>query len=310
LAKRSFRMAALFGVIATLGVITLGDALGFVAARVQPTKLAAMEALWKNEPAPMSFNLLAFPNQAQQKDEDVVRVPYVLSILVTHSLAGTVPGIDALEKQAEVRIKNGIPAVLALKAISKNPHDAMAIAQFDAHKKDLGYGFLAQRYAPDLNNVTPAQIAKTAKDTIPAVAPVFWAFRIMVAFGLLMLAYFVIGMLYTLRNRVQDQRWFLMLAVLMIPVPFLADECGWLVAELGRQPWTVFGVLPTWMSASTHSVGYMIFSLTGFLLVYTTFLVVEMYLMVRAIHQGPSGTTHGGSQAPRPRLAPNLDLGG
>ena len=62
---------------------------------------------------------------------------------------------------------------------------------------------------------------------------------------------------------------------------------GWVTAEVGRQPWSVFGLLPTWMSASTHSVGYMAFSLIGFVLLYTVFIAVEMYLMVRAIRKGP-----------------------
>ena len=298
LAKRSFRMAALFGVLATMGVITLGDALGFVAARVQPTKLAAMEALWKSESAPMAFNLIAFPDQARQKNFGEVQVPDLLSLLVTHSFRGTVRGVDALERQAVGRIDNGIPAVLALKTLSKDPKDAAALAQFDAHKADLGYGFLVQRFAPDLNNVTPAQVKEAARDAIPPVAPVFWSFRVMVGLGLAMLAYFVLAALYTLRNRIQKKTWILKLAVWMIPVPFLADECGWLVAELGRQPWTVFGVLPTWMSASTHSVGYMVFSLSGFVALYSIFIAVEMYLMVRAIKQGPAEHGPGGPAAP------------
>ncbi len=96
-----------------------------------------------------------------------------------------------------------------------------------------------------------------------------------------------------MRNRIEHQRWFLKIAVWMIPVPFLACEFGWLVAELGRQPWTVYGVLPTWMSASTHSVGYMIFSLIGFVALYTAFIVAEMYLMVRAIRRGPEDADTG-----------------
>lgn len=305
LAKRSFRMAALFGVLATMGVITLGDALGFVAARVQPTKLAAMEGLWKSESAPMAFNLVAFPDQASQKNLGAVKIPDLLSLLVTHSFRGTVRGVDALERQAVRRIENGIPAVQALKTLSKDPKDAAALAQFDAHKADLGYGFLVQRFAPDLSNVTQAQLDEAARDAIPPVAPVFWSFRVMVGLGLAMLAFFVLATLYTLRNRIQKKTWILKLAVWMIPVPFLADECGWLVAELGRQPWTVFGVLPTWMSASTHSVGYMVFSLSGFVALYSIFIAVEMYLMVRAIKQGPAG--HGGPGdgpgQPRPTLA-------
>ncbi|WP_297903162.1 cytochrome ubiquinol oxidase subunit I [Metallibacterium sp.] len=303
LAKRSFRMAALYGVMATIGVITLGDALGFVAAQAQPTKLAAMEGLWKSEAAPMPFNLIAFPDQARQDNKGAVQIPYLLSLLVTHSIDGTVEGVDALERQATGKIENGIPAVQALKTLSKDPNDPAALAQFKAHAKDLGYGFLVQRYAPDLNNVTPAQVQQAARDTIPPVAAVFWSFRLMVGFGLLMLAFFVLAVLYTLRNKVQDKRWFLIAAVWMIPVPFLANEFGWLVAELGRQPWTVFDVLPTWMSASTHSVGYMVFSLVGFVGLYSIFIVIEMYLMVRAIRQGPEPHHGTGDSRPQPRPA-------
>ena len=287
LARRSFRMAVLFGALATVGVITLGDALGFVGGQAQPTKLAAMEGLWKSEPAPMPFNLIAFPSQQEQTNHDAIQVPYVLSLLVTHSLTGTVPGFDQLEQQATTRIRDGIPAVAALQTLSARPDDAEALAQFNAHAKDLGYGFLVQRYAPDVSKATDAQVAEAARDAIPQVAPVFWSFRVMVVLGLLMLAYFVMAVIYTMRNRVERKRWFLKLAVWMIPVPFLANEAGWLVAELGRQPWTVYGMLPTWMSASTHSLGYMIFSLIGFVAIYTVFIVIEMYLMVRAIRRGP-----------------------
>ncbi len=73
----------------------------------------------------------------------------------------------------------------------------------------------------------------------------------------------------------------------MVAVPFLACEFGWLVAEVGRQPWTVNEILPTWLSASTHSVGYMVFSLAGFILLYTAFAIVEVYLMLLFIRKGP-----------------------
>ncbi|MEO7067136.1 MAG: cytochrome ubiquinol oxidase subunit I [Rhodanobacter sp.] len=287
LARRSFRMAVLFGVLSTAGVITLGDALGFVGGQAQPTKLAAMEGLWKSESGPMPFNLIAFPDQKAQMNRGAVQIPGALSLLVTHTLDGTVPGFDQLEQQAAVRIRNGIPAVEALRKLSSTPGDAAALAQFRAHEKDLGYGFLVQRYAENVGTATDAQISQAARDTIPQVASIFWSFRLMVALGLAMLAFFVLAVIFSLRNDIQHQRWFLKLAVWMIPIPFLANEFGWLVAELGRQPWTVYGILPTWMSASTHSVGYMIFSLAGFIGLYTVFIIIEMYLMLRAIRQGP-----------------------
>ena len=289
LAKRSFRIAALFGVFSTAGVITLGDALGFVGGHAQPTKLAAMEALWKTEKPPMAFNVVAIPSQSERKNLWELQIPAALSLLVTHSLDGAVPGADVLIQRAAERMRDGIPAVEALRRLSANPGDAEAMAQFKAHEKDLGYGFLAARYAPeqDASKASPADIEKAAADTMPLVWPVFWSFRIMIGLGLLMLAYFVLAVIYTLFDRVEQKRTFLWLALWSIPVPFIACETGWLVAEIGRQPWTVYEVLPTWMSASTHSVAYMVFSLTGFLLLYTIFILIEMYLMVRAVRQGP-----------------------
>jgi cytochrome d ubiquinol oxidase subunit I len=289
LAKRSFRMAALFGVLSTAGVITLGDALGFVGGHAQPTKLAAMEALWQTEKPPMAFNVVAFPSQSERKNLLELQIPVALSLLVTHSLDGTVPGADVLTQQAAERIRNGIPAVEALQRLSQNPGDAQAMAQFKAHEKDLGFGFLAARYAPeqDASKAAPSDIEKAAADTMPLVWPVFWSFRVMVGFGLLMLAYFVLAVIHTMSNQVENRRVFLRLAVWAIPVPFIACETGWLVAEIGRQPWTVYEVLPTWMSASTHSVAYMVFSLTGFVVLYSSFILIEMYLMVRAVRQGP-----------------------
>ncbi|HTP97712.1 MAG TPA: cytochrome ubiquinol oxidase subunit I [Casimicrobiaceae bacterium] len=305
-ARRSFRMAALFGTLATAGVLTLGDALGFVGAHAQPTKLAAMEALWTTQSAPMPFNAVALPSQAQQRNLVEIQVPALLSILVTHSLSGTVPAVDVLEPQADKRIRNGIPAVVALKRLSESPGDKDALTQFEAHGADLGYGFLAQRYAPDgdVTKLTDADIARAARDTIPEVWLVFWSFRVMVGLGLAMLAYFVLAAMFTLRNRIERERWFLRVAVWMIPVPFIACEMGWLVAESGRQPWSVFETLPTWLAASTHSVAYMIFSLSGFVALYTIFIIVEMYLMFRFAREGPVG--HGpeaGAAAPVAAIA-------
>ena len=294
IAKRSFRMAALFGVLATAGVITLGDALGFVGGNAQPSKLAAMEAMWQTEPAPAPFNVAAWPSQSEQRNTWSLQIPYVLTPLLTHTMTKEVPGIQEIKAQAAERARNGIPAVEALKILSKDPTNAQALAQFKAHEQDLGFGFLVQRYAPneDVSQATDADIAQAANDTIPAVAAIFWTFRLMVASGLLMLAYLIMAVIYTLRNDVERHRWFLRLAPWMIPVPFLACEMGWLVAELGRQPWTVYEMLPTWMSASTHSVAYMVFSLTGFVLLYSIFIAVEMYLMVKFIRKGPDEHSH------------------
>ncbi|MGN8157560.1 cytochrome ubiquinol oxidase subunit I [Salinisphaera sp. RV14] len=305
LAKRSFRMAALFGIFASIAVICLGDALGFINGEDQPTKLAAMEGLWKTAPAPAGFNVIAWPNQAAQKNEFELQIPYLLTPLVTHSFSKSIPGVDDLEKQAAQRIRNGIPGLVALKTLREHPNDAAARARFNAHKDDLGYARLVQRYAPNVAHATDAQIEKAARDAIPPVAPVFWSFRIMVAAAFLMLAFLILAVNYSLRGTIADKRWFLKVAPWMIPVPFIANEAGWLVAELGRQPWTVYEQLPTWVSASTHSVGYMIFSLTGFVLLYSIFIVIEMFLMVKYIRLGPDDPDDGHGQT-EPATPPRM----
>lgn len=297
-AKRSFRVASVFGVLGSAGVLTLGDALGYVGAHVQPTKLVAMEALWETEPAPMAFNAIAFPNQAEQRNDFAIRIPAMASILLTHSLSGTLPGAIELEARARERIVNGLPVIPALERLSANPADAEALAAFEERRADLGYALLAQRYAPegDVTRLTEADIDRAARDVIPEVWIIFWAFRIMVACGLLMLAYLVLGMMLSLTRQVEGRRWFLRGAVAMIAIPFLACEAGWVVAEVGRQPWTVYEVLPTWLSASTHSETYMIFSISGFVLLYTIFAVIEGFLMVHFIRKGPDDPAHGSVQ--------------
>ena len=310
LAKRSFRMASLFGVLATAGVITLGDALGFIGGHAQPSKLAAMEAMWKTDAAPAPFNVAAWPVQSEQRNAWSIQIPYVLTPLITHTMDTTVPGVDDIEADAVKRIKNGIPAVTALKVLSSDPTNAQALAQFRDHQQDLGYGFLVKRYAPDQDVARASEddIARASKDSIPDVFAMFWSFRLMVACGLLMLAYFVMAVLLSLRGDVDRQRWFIRLAPWMIPVPFIACEMGWVTAEVGHQPWTVFGMLPTWMSASSHSVGYMVFSLIGFVSLYTIFIVIEMFLMVKFIRQGPDDE-HPAPSGASPKKRPAV-LGG
>ncbi len=136
-----------------------------------------------------------------------------------------------------------------------------------------------------------------ANDTVPKVAPLFWSFRFMVALGLLFLFIFSASFYFLIRKKLAPQRWLLKLALYSIPLPWVAAELGWIVAEYGRQPWTISGVLPTHLSASTLQPGSLYFSLAGFLGFYTFLFVIEMALMIKYARQGPSslhtGRYHG-----------------
>ncbi|HOI52166.1 MAG TPA: cytochrome ubiquinol oxidase subunit I, partial [Azonexus sp.] len=189
-AKKSFRVAAAFGFASVCSVIVLGDEAGYSIGEAQQTKLAAMEAMWETEPAPAGFNLIAIPNEKEMKNDFAIEIPWVMGIIGTRSLDKQIPGIKEIRETNRQRILSGQIAVTALEALRQNPADAATRAQLDQHVKDLGFGLLLKKYVSDVRQATPEMIDKAVSDTIPSVAPMFWTFRIMVAFGFLMLALF------------------------------------------------------------------------------------------------------------------------
>jgi cytochrome d ubiquinol oxidase subunit I len=292
-AARSFRMAALFGLVSTLAVVTLGDALGRLDYLVQPTKIAAMEGLWHTSTPPSApWLIAALPNDATQSNSMEIGVPYVLTPLVAHSLNTPIPGLVDLEQANVPRVDNGIKAIAALQQYGAT-HSADSLATFKQYENDMGYGFLAQRYAPnqDVNLITPALLPsveqQAVRDSIPNVFVTFWSFRIMMVLGFYFVAIFAFAAYYSLKNQLEKHPMLLKLCMWSIPLPVLATEFGWVTAEAGRQPWTVFGWLPTFQSASSHDVGYMIFSLAGFALLYSAFIAAELYLMFKFARLGP-----------------------
>ncbi len=287
-ARRSFAIAAGFGMASILSVIVLGDESGYEIGDVQKTKLAAIEAEWETAPAPAHFTLFGLPNQETQETDYAVRIPYVLGLIATRSVDKQVTGIKELMAEHEQRIRNGIVAYGLLKKLRAGQKDPETRAAFDKVKKDLGYGLLLKRYAPDVTDATEAQIQQAIRDTIPKVAPLFWSFRIMVAAGFTMLFIFIMAFYYNARRIVENKRWLLKLALFGIPLPWIAAETGWFVAEYGRQPWSIGEVLPTYLSTSSLGSGDLLFSLAGFIGFYTLLLVVEMYLMFKFARLGPS----------------------
>ena len=287
-AKRSFRVASAFGLASVLGVIVLGDESGYMVGEAQKTKMAAIEAMWETEPAPAGFNVLAWPNEARQANDWAIEIPWLMGLIGTRSLDKEIPGIKEIKVENRRRIENGIHAVVALEALRKNRQDAEALQRFEQHKADLGFGMLLKKHVADVRQATPAMIQQAVDSTVPRVAPMFWSFRVMVGLGFLMLALFALSFWSTLKPGGMTQRpWLLKWALWMLPAPWIACELGWFVAEYGRQPWTIYGVLPTHLSVSTLTVNSLYGSLAGFVGFYTLLLIVEMYLMVKFARQGP-----------------------
>jgi len=296
-ALRSFAVAAGFGLASTLSVIVLGDESGYTAGEVNKVKLAAIEAEWNTEPAPAGITAFGWPDDQAERTDYAVKIPYLLGLIATRSTDKQVIGIKEIKIQNEARIRNGMLAYAALTRLKSGDKSPAARAAFDVHKADLGFGLLLKKYAPAVIDATPAQIVMAANDTVPKVAPLFWSFRFMVALGLLFLFIFSASFYFLIRKKLAPQRWLLKLALYSIPLPWVAAELGWIVAEYGRQPWTISGVLPTHLSASTLQPGSLYFSLAGFLGFYTFLFVIEMALMIKYARQGPSslhtGRYHG-----------------
>jgi cytochrome d ubiquinol oxidase subunit I len=286
-AKRSMTVAASFGLASALSVIVLGDESGYTASQNQKMKLAAIEAMWETEPAPASITAIGFPDTATGRTDYAIRIPWLLGLIATRSIDTPVPGIHNLVTDNAARITSGMVAYGALTKLRASPADDQAKAALAAHVADLGYGLLLKRYTDNVIDATPAQIEQAARDTVPDVPALFWAFRVMVGLSLVFLVYFGFAFWLSATRRLDRHRWFLQFALCSLPLPWIAAELGWFVAENGRQPWTIDGVLPTFLSASSVGAASVSLSLAGFVLLYSTLAVVEIFLMVKYVKLGP-----------------------
>ena len=287
-ARRSFAIASAFGLASILSVIILGDESGYEIGDVQKTKLAAIEAEWETHPAPAGFTLIGLPNQEEQRTDYAIKIPYVLGLIATRSLDKEVTGIKDLLVQHEARIRNGMVAYSLLQKLRGGDKSEATLSQFNQVKNDLGYGLLLKKYTPDVVDASEEQIRLATLDTIPDVLTLFFSFRIMVACGFLMLALFACAFYASARKNEERKRWLLKWALWSLPLPWLAAQTGWYVAEHGRQPWSIGEVLPVHLSASSLSTGDVWGSLLALIAFYSLLLVVEMYLMIKFARLGPS----------------------
>lgn len=292
-ARRSFAVAAGFGLMTSIAVIVMGDESGHEMGSYQPVKLAAIEAEWETQPAPAAFTALALPSQKDQKNHYAIEIPYLLGIIATRSVDKPVIGLKDLMAESEMRVRNGIQAYSLLQQLQNGSADPQVIQQFEDSKQDLGYGLLLSRYTDKITDASESQIQAAAADSIPQVWPLFFAFRIMVACGVIMFLVLAAAAWAVWRLRIGQQKWLLRLAIFAIPLPWIAVEMGWFVAEYGRQPWAIEGVLPTYIAHSDLSAASLLFSMILICGLYTLFLVAELYLMFKFARLGPSSLKTG-----------------
>ncbi|MEQ1635467.1 MAG: cytochrome ubiquinol oxidase subunit I [Methylococcales bacterium] len=287
-ARRSFRIASGFGLASVLSVILLGDESGYTVGEVQRAKLATIEAEWETEEAPASFTLFGIPDEENMTTHYAVKIPWLMGIIATRSINQKVDGINTILERKRGRIKSGMIAYENLQRLRQDSNNQVAKAAFEAHKSDLGHGLLLKQYTDKVIDATPEQIETAVRHSIPRVAPMFWTFRGMVFCGVTMLFIFAAAFYFNAKRTAHKQRWLLRLAFYGIPLPWIASELGWVVAEYGRQPWTIANILPTHLSTSTVDAGQLYLSLAGFFVFYTVLLVIEVFLMLKYVRLGPS----------------------
>ena len=273
-ALASIRVAALVGIAGTFAVMLSGDSSAVHVAEYQPMKLAAAEGLEEGgERAPFSI----VPG---------VEVPGVLSILATHDLNGYVPGINNLLDgyttpegevfpSAEEKIARGKEALEAFgqyRTLRDSDPEAAAEARkvLDANIDYFGYGYMDSR-----------------EELVPPVGLVYWAFRVMVGLGGALLLLMGVVLWAEHKKRLKEMTWLQWAALLSIPLVYIAGQAGWIVAEVGRQPWTIEGLLPVKAAVSSVSVAAVQTTFFVFVAIFTLFLVIELRILTGAIRKGP-----------------------
>ena len=288
-AKRSLVVAIAFGLASALSVVVLGDESGYEANANQKMKLAAIEGMWHTEKAPANLTLFGIPDDKTQTTKYAISIPYALGLIATRSVDQKVEGIHELIDEGKQKIKDGILAYQALVTLQNQPNNPVAKETFEAHQQNLGYALLLKKYTKDIGQATAQEIHLAAQDLAPHVLPLFFSFRIMVACGFFFIALFATGFYLMIMRRAHHSKWFLKTAFYALPLPWIAAELGWVIAEYGRQPWVVQGILPTFMGTSSINFAQIMTSLLGFVLFYSILAVVELYLMIKYIRLGPDG---------------------
>lgn len=298
LATQSIRIAVVVGFCASVLAFLTGDNSAYMVGRVQPMKLAAMEALYHGGPD-QSLTGVALVSPFRQPDyvnrqEPPFRlaIPYGLSVLATHQLHGYVPGVNELlngytrsdgtrELSVEEKIARGRQAIAALTAY-RQARRAGDTAEAERQRAVLqtsmpyfGYGYV-----------------KNPHDVVPPIHITFWAFRTMVGLGTFFILFFLVMAFVAWRRDLTRPalRPLHVLALVSIPLAYLASEAGWVLAEMGRQPWTIQDMLPTWAAVSDVQPGSVALTFFLFLVLFTVMLAVEVSILCRQIRKGPEYT--------------------
>lgn len=302
-AKKSIRLAAIFGLISSLLVAHTGDGSAYLVAKTQPMKFAAMEALMDGE-RELGLTVVGLvandvntnPNHT---NETAVKfkfeIPHMLTALATRGDGSFIPGVNDLIKGNEEegiistseKIRRGKYAIRMLEQYHKfkkqgdtlSAENVRILFDYDTpvgkkfleeNFKYFGYGYL-----------------KSPLEAIPNIAMVFYSFRVMVGVGSILIVFFALILFLSYKDKLDKYKIVLIISIILLPITYIGSQAGWIVAEVGRQPWTIQGLLPTVASVSKVASSAVITTFFMFVVLFTTLLIAELRIMYKQIKKGP-----------------------
>ena len=289
MARRSIIVASVFGLLSAAYVGFTGDEAAYSVAQRQPMKLAAMEGLFDGQTnAPLVaaglINSAKEPGDNQQPFAMEIKIPGLLSLLANREIGSFVPGINDLvfgNKEHNImgaveRIEKGRIAVELLrtyKEARKAGNTALAettLKDFQDFADHLGYGYL-----------------RAPAEAVPPVGITFYAFHIMVITGSIFPLVFLLFLYFQARGTLDYQRWLQVLGLFCIPLGYISSQAGWVLAEVGRQPWAIQGLLPVTVANTNLSTGAVQTTFFVFLGLFTLLMIAEISIMLKQINIGP-----------------------
>ena len=305
-ARKSIKIAAIFGLVSLIVLIWSGDGSSVQVAKKQPMKLAAMEGLYKSEiGTPIVVIGVLNPDKSIKKiadnpikyeSEDAflfkISIPQGLSLLVNRKTNTFVPGIEDILGGGYLYLdKDGVqktaPPIEDRMAKGKLAIEGLALYQKarlagDEDGKDIAYKQLMDNF----DHFGYGYI-KHPTDVVPNVPLVFYSFHIMVVLGFYFLLFFIITLYLENKAIISKQRWFLYLAIISVPLVYICSEAGWVVSEVGRQPWTIQDLLPVGAAISGIDPSAVRITIILFSILFTALLIAELGIMFKVIKKGP-----------------------
>ncbi|GHT36394.1 cytochrome d ubiquinol oxidase subunit I [Bacteroidia bacterium] len=290
----SIKISALFGLVASILTLWTGDGSAYQVAQKQPMKLAAMEGLYQggNSQGLVAVGVLASKDQYNDATDPFlfkIEIPYLLSYLGDRDLDAYIPGIANII-DGGYQTKNGQTVLSAQEKIAKGKLAIQALADYRTAKKDKNE--VAAKEARAVLDENFAYFGygyiKNPTDLIPPVGMTFYAFRIMVILGGFFILLFIVASILSYKGKFSDKRWLQKVCLWSIPFVYIASQSGWIVAEVGRQPWAIQDVLPTSAAVSNLATSSVQITFFLFLILFTILLIAELGIMIKAIKKGPA----------------------